>query len=134
MGVVHVAHLEAGALTRQTAGAEGTHTALVGDFGKRVGLVHELAQSIGAEECVDHRRDGLGVDEVDRSEYLVVAHVHALADGARHTCQAHAELVVELLAYGAHAAVAEVVDIVDIGLGVDKLDEIFDDGDDVLSW
>ena len=65
MGVVYVSDLETGALTRQTAGAEGGQTALVGDFGQRVGLVHELRQRVGTEEGVDNRRDGLGVDEVD---------------------------------------------------------------------
>ena len=39
---VHVANLEAGPLTRQTAGAERRHAALVGEPGQRVRLVHEL--------------------------------------------------------------------------------------------
>ena len=80
MGIVHVSHLESGALTRQTAGAKGRQTALVGDLGQRVRLVHELREGVGAEEGVDHRRDSLGVDQVDRLEHLVVAHVHLLAD------------------------------------------------------
>ncbi len=132
VGIVHVAHLEAGTLTRQTAGTQGRHAALVGDFGQRVCLVHELAQSVCAEECVDHRRDGLGIDQVDGSEDFVVAHVHAFADGAAHAGQTHAELIVELLAHGAHTTVRQVVDVVHIGLGVDQLDQIFDDGDDVF--
>ncbi len=132
VGVVHVSHLESRALTRQTAGAEGRHTALVGDFGQRVGLVHELRQGVGAEEGVDDRRYRLGVDEVGGGEHLVVADVHALADGAAHAAEADAELVVELLAHGAHAAVRQVVDIVDVGTGVDELDEVADDGYDVL--
>ncbi len=40
---MHVAHLEARALARLTARPERRHAALVGDFGERVGLVHELA-------------------------------------------------------------------------------------------
>ena len=133
MGIVHVAHLEAGTLTRQTAGAKGRHTALVGDLGQRVGLVHELREGVGAEECVDHRRDSLSIDQIDRSEDLVVAHIHTLADSTRHAAQAHTKLVVELLADSAHAAVAEVVDIVDRALRVDELDEILDDRDDILT-
>ena len=82
MCVVNVAHLKAGTLTRQTAGTECRHTALVGNLGKRVGLVHELRQGIRTEEGVDYRRNRLGVDKVDRSEHLIVAHVHALTDGA----------------------------------------------------
>ena len=132
VGIVHVSHLEAGALARQTAGAEGREAALVGDFGQGVGLVHELRQRIGAEKGVDNRRDCLGVDQVDRGEHLVVADVHTLADSAAHAGQAHAELVVELLADCADSAVRQVVDVVDVGLGVNQLDEVFDNLDDVL--
>ena len=94
MGIVHVAHLETGTLTRQTAGAQGRHTALVGNLGQRVGLVHELRQGIGTEEGIDYRRNRLGVDQVDGGEYLVVAHIHTLADGTGHTGQPDTELVV----------------------------------------
>ncbi len=126
MGVVHVAHLETRTLTRQTAGTQGRKTALVGDFGQRIGLVHKLRQCVGAEESVDHRRDRLGVDKVDRLEHFVVAHVHLLTDGARDTRESDAELIVELLADSTHPAVAEVVDIIHIALGVDKTNEILD--------
>ena len=132
MGVVYVSHLEAGTLTRQTAGAEGRQTALVGHFGQRVGLVHKLRQGVGTEVGVDHRRDGLGVDQVDGGEHLIVADIHTLADGAGHTGESDTELVVKLLTDSADTTVAQVVDIIDIGLRVDKLDEILDNLDDVL--
>ncbi|CDC97772.1 uncharacterized protein BN576_00508 [Alistipes sp. CAG:268] len=131
--IVHVADLESGAVARQTAGAEGRQTALVRDLGQRVDLVHELRELRGAEERVDHRREGLGVDQVHRREDLVVAHVHSLADGAGHADEAHGELIRELLAHRAHAAVRQVVDIIDVGLRVDQLNQVFDDGDDVLA-
>ncbi len=130
---MHVAHLKAGTLTREAARAQGRHAALVGDLGQRVGLVHKLRQGVGTKECVDDRRYCLCVDQVDWGEHLVVAHIHALAYGAGHAGQAHAKLVVELLAHGAHAAVAQVVDIIDVGLAVDKADEVLDDLDDVLA-
>ena len=132
VGVVHVAHLEAGTLTRKTAGAESRQTALVGQLGQGVGLVHELAQRVGAEEGVDNARDCLGVDKVGGCEHLVVANVHTLADSAAHTGQTDTELVVELLAHGTHAAVRQVVDIVDVGAGVDELYEVADNGYDIL--
>jgi len=116
VGIVHVAHLESCTLTRETAGAEGRHTALVRDLGQRVGLVHELRKGVGAEESVDYRRDGLCVDQVDRSKHFVVAHIHAFADCTRHTREAYCELVVELLTNGAHAAVAQMVDVVYLAL------------------
>ena len=42
--VVDVADLESGAVTGETAGAEGGETALVGQLGERVSLVHELGE------------------------------------------------------------------------------------------
>ena len=105
VSVVDVAHLEAGALTRQTARAKGRQTALVCDLGKRVGLVHELRQRVGSEERVDDARYRLGVDQVGRGEHLIVAHVHALADGAAHARKTDGELVAQLLAHRAHATV-----------------------------
>jgi len=39
---MHVAHFEAGALACQATRAQGRNTALVGDLGERVGLIHEL--------------------------------------------------------------------------------------------
>ena len=122
VSVVHVSYLEACAFTRKTAGAEGRHTAFVSDFCQRVGLVHELRQRVGAEECVDNRRYRFCVDKVDGSEHFVVAHVHALADSACHAVETYTELVVELFAHGAYTTVRQVVDIVDIGARVDKLD------------
>ena len=131
--VVHVSHLETGAVTRQTAGTEGRQTAFVRDFGQRVDLVHELRELRGSEEGVDHRRKGLGVDQVHRREHLVVTHVHALADRTRHAHETDRELIRQLLAHRADAAVRQVVDVVDVGLRVDQLDQVFDDGDDVLA-
>ena len=56
VGVVHVANLEAGAVTGQTAGAQGRQTALMGQFRQRVGLIHKLRQRRGAEELLDSRQ------------------------------------------------------------------------------
>ena len=131
--VVHVAHLETGAVARQTAGTERRQTAFVRNFGQRVDLVHELRELRGSEEGVDHRRKGLGVDQVHRREHLVVTHVHALADRTRHAHETDRELIRQLLAHRADAAVRQVVDVVDVGLRVDQLDQVFDDGDDVLA-
>ena len=44
VGVVYVAHLESGAVTGQTARAQGRQTALMGQLCQGVGLVHELGQ------------------------------------------------------------------------------------------
>ena len=119
VSIVHVTDLETGTFTRQTAGAESRHTALVSDLGEGVGLIHELRKGIRTEEGIDCSRDSLGIDQIDRFEHLIIADIHFLADGASHTSQTDGELVVELLADGADATVAKVVDIIDITFGID---------------
>jgi hypothetical protein len=109
---VDVAHLEAGAVTRQAAGSERRQAALVRQLGQRVRLVHELRQLARAEERLDHRRDRARVDQVVRRHLLGVLEAHALADDAGHARQADVELVRQQLADRAHPAVAEMVDVV----------------------
>ena len=41
-------------------------------------------------------------------------------------------MIGELLADGSHTTVAQVVDVIDVRLGVDELNQIFDNLDDVL--
>ena len=111
---VHVAHLEPGALARQTARSQRREAPLVGDLRQRVGLVHELRELRRAEELLDRRDHRLGVDQVVRHRRVdVLMDRHLLLDGALHADQADAELVLQQLAHRAHAAVAEVVDVVD---------------------
>ena len=111
---VHVAHLESGALARETARSEGRQAPLVRDLGERVRLVHELRELRRAEELLDRRDDRLGVDQVVRHRRVdVLMDRHLLLDRALHAHEADAELVLEQLAHRAHAAVAEVVDVVD---------------------
>src|SRR5439155_1435628 len=64
VGVVHVADIEAGALTRKAAGPQRREAPLVGQLRQRVGLVHELRQLAGPEELLDRRHHRAGV--VDR--------------------------------------------------------------------
>ena len=130
---VHVAHLEAGALAGETARPERRQPALVGQLGQRVGLVHELRELGRAEELLDHRRDRLGVDQVVRHQVRDVGDRHPLLDRPLHAGEADAELVLQQLADRAHAAVAEVVDVV--GRLAAELDQqqVPDDGDDVLA-
>ena len=129
---VHVAHLEAGALAGQTARPERREAPLVRDLGERVGLVHELRQLRRPEELLHHRRDRLGVDQVVRHQRLdLLRHAHALLDRALHADQADAVLVLQQLADRAHAAVAEVVDVVDRALAVLEIDQVADRLEDV---
>ncbi len=132
MGVVDVAHVEARALSGQTAGAEGRHTALVRQLGEGVGLIHELAQRRGAEELLDRRRDRADVDEALRGDDVEILDRHALADDALHAAEADAELVLQQLADAAHAAVAEMVDVVRLADAVGQAVEVVDGGEDVV--
>ena len=132
MGIVDVAHLETCTVTRQTARTQRRHSALVCNLSKRIGLVHELRQRVGAKICIDNRRYGLRVNKVNRSEHLVVAHIHTLTDSAGHTRKPDAELIVELFADSTYTTVAQVVDIIDIRFGIDKFYQVLDNGYDIL--
>ena len=111
---VHVADLEARALTRQSAGPEGAQTTLVGQARERVRLVHELGQLRRAEELLDARHDRADVDQGLRRDRLDVLRGHALLDHPFHAGQADADLVLDQLAHAAEPAVAEVVDVVGV--------------------
>ena len=56
---VNIPHLEAGALPVQPPGPEGAVTSLVGELGKRVGLVNYLRKFTAAEEEIDRAGDRL---------------------------------------------------------------------------
>src|SRR6202022_2013160 len=74
------------------------------------------------------------VDKRSRSDRVRVTDRHALLDDSLHADQAHAELVLQQLAHGPHAAVAEVVDVVrDLLLArrVVELDQLAQEGDEV---
>src|SRR5690606_20714243 len=101
----------------------------------------------GAEELLDRGDDGTHVDERLRGDRLNVLRRHALANDTLHAAEARAHLVLDELAHGADAAVAEVVDVVDVETDVDLLaaararqgrltlvqgDEVADGGEDVL--
>ncbi len=112
VAVVDVADLHVGALTGKAAGAQRGKTALVGQLGQRVGLIHELAQGAGAEELLDGGGDRADVDEALGRDHVQVLNGHALPDHTLHAGKADAELVLQQFAHAAQAAVAQMVDIV----------------------
>ena len=129
---MHVADVEAGALTREAARPKGREAALVGELVERVRLLHELRQLAAAEELLDRGHDGPDVDELLRGRLLGLDDGHALAHDALHPQESHAELLLDELADGAHAAVAEVVDVVRVALAVVQLDDLADDAHQVV--
>ena len=126
VAVVHVTDIEARALTRQAAGAEGGDTALVRQLCQRIGLVHELGQRAAAEKLLDGGRHGADIDKRLRGHGVEILQRHALADHALHAAEADAELVLQQLAHAAHAAVAEMVDVVRLTDAVRQAAQIVD--------
>ena len=133
MCIVYVTNLETGTFTTKTAWSKSRHTALVSHLGKWVGLVHELRQLVGAKEGIDHRRECLRVDQVRWCKHLVVPYIHSFTNGSCHPGKSNAELVHQLLSYCTHPSVTQVVDVIHIGLGVDQLNEVFDNLDNVFT-
>ncbi len=84
VGIVHVAHLKAGAVAAQTAGAERRQAALVSQLGKRVVLVHELRQRRASEEFAYRGEDRAYVDKLFGRDGLVFLDRHALLDDLVH--------------------------------------------------
>ena len=133
MAVVDVADVEPGALARQAARPEGRQASLAGQLGERVGLVHELAQLAATEELLHGGHDGADVDQRVGRRLVQLLDGHPLADHPLHAQEADPERVLDQLAVGPDAAVAEVVDVV---LGMEPavaLDEVTDDRGDVLA-
>ena len=144
---VDVSNFHARAVTGQTAGAQGRQTALVGQSGERVVLVHELRELGGSEELLDRGHDGADVDQRLGRDRVRLLGGHALAHGALHAGEAGADLALDELADGADATVGEVVDVVDLNADLDGLaiagageglvalvqgEEVLDGRDDVL--
>ena len=114
VGRVHVADLDRRALAGQAAGAERRQAAPVREPGERVRLVHELRQLRGAEELLQRRDHRADVDDRLRRDRVGVLGGEALADDALHPVEADPERVLDQLADGAQAAVAEVLVLVEV--------------------
>ena len=102
------------------------------DLCQGVGLVHELRQLVCSKERVDHRRQGLGVDQINRSKDLVVTNIHTLANCSGHTSQTNTKLLRQLLPYSSNTSVRQVIDIINLRFGVDQFDQVFNNGNDVV--
>ncbi len=124
MGRVHVADLDRSALAGEAAGAERRQATPVPEPGERVGLVHELRQLRGAEELLQRRDHRADVDDRLRGDRVGVLGREALADDALHPVQTDPEGVLDQLADGAQAAVAEVLVLVEVV--VDRLTRVGD--------
>ena len=114
VGRVDVAHLDGGALAGQAARAERREAAAVGEAGQRVRLVHELRELRGAEELLERGHDRADVHDRLRRDRVRVLGGEALAHDALHAVEADPEGLLDQLADGAQAAVAEVLVLVEL--------------------
>ena len=103
------------------------------NLGKRIGLIHELRELARSEKLADGGHHRLGVHQVVRHgrRHLLV-HRHFFLDGALHAHQADAELVLEQFAHRAHAAVAQMVDVVYGADAFAQLQQVADGGEEIL--
>ena len=128
---MHIAHIEARPVPAEPARPQRREPPLVGQLGQRIGLIHELAQLVAAEELADcslHRAD---VDQRAGSGLIRIDDRHPLPHHPLHPHHPDPELVLQLLADRADAAVAEMVDVVghrapvvDRHLGVDDRQQV----------
>ena len=134
---VHVAHLDGRPLAREAARAERRQAPAMGEARQRVRLIHELRELRGAEELLDRRHHGPDVDDGLRGDRVRVLGGEALAHHPLHAVEADAEGLLDELADGAQAPVAEVLVLVEVRLhGLagkrDRLDGVVLDGLAVL--
>ena len=86
----------------------------MGEAGEAVRLVHELRELRGAEELLHRRHHGADVDDRLRGDRVGVFGCEPLADDSLHPVEADPEGLLDQLADGAQAAVAEVLVLVEV--------------------
>ncbi|MNE16936.1 hypothetical protein D3C80_1098970 [compost metagenome] len=129
---MHVADFEASTLTGQTTRSKSRKTALVSDFRKRVGLIHELRQLRGAEEFTYSRSSRLRVDQILRHDRVDFDRGHTFLDRTFHTQKTDAILIFHQLADRTDTTVTEIVDIVDFTTAIAQLNQHLDHSKDVF--
>ena len=101
-------------------------------LGQRIVLVHELRQLRGAEEFLDRGGHRLRVDHLLRHDRFALGDREALLHRALDAHQADAESVLRHFPDAAHAAIAQVIDVVHVAVAVADVDQGLHDLDDVF--
>ena len=97
------------------------------NLGERVGLIHKLRELGRSEKFADRSHHWFRVDQIvrhGRGHFLV--HGHFFFNRPLHADQADAELVLHQLADRAHAAIAQVIDVVDRTDALAQLQQVAD--------
>ena len=102
------------------------------DLRERIGLIHELRELRRAEELAHRGGRGLRVDQVLRHDRVDFDRGHALLDRALHAQQTDAILIFHQFADRANAAIAEMIDVVDVAASVAQIHQRLHDREDVL--
>ncbi len=130
--MVNVTHFKACPVTGQTAGTQGTQTALMGQFSQRIGLIHELGQLAGPKEflyCCCNRTNiykSLGRRRIN------ILDGHPLTNHPFHTGKTYTELVLEEFSHRAETSVPQVIDIINTPYTMIQVENVADGGNDVF--
>ena len=124
---VHVAHLESGAIARETARPQRGEAALVGQLGQRIDLIHELRELAASEEIPHDGGQGLGIDQfLGRHRFhALIEERHAFFDQTLRARQADAALIRQQFAHGPDATAAQVINVVQTAFALLQPEQIF---------
>ena len=100
---------------------------------QRIMLIHKLRELRRAKKLLDRRDDRTNIDERLRRDDVDILDCHAFLDHALHARKADAELVLQKFADGAHAAVAQMIDVVRRANAVHEVQQIVDGRHDVVA-
>ena len=131
MAVMHIAHIEAGALPPQAARPQSRQRAFVPQLREWIRLLHELGKLRRTEEFAHRRHNRANVNQRHRRQLLGFANGHAFLDHALHAPQADAQLVADQLANGFDAAIAKVINIIFCASAVVDEDHLLNQFDDI---
>src|SRR5947207_14295152 len=109
---MHVTHIEASTLTRETTRAQGREAALMTNFCQGIGLIHKLGELATAKELFHSSDNRADIDQRIGRRLTRLLNAHTLFNDALHAQQTDAELTLDQLSHTAHTAVAQVVDVI----------------------
>ena len=112
VSIVNVSDFESRSFSVQTARTEGGKFSFMRKFRDGVRLIHELRQLGRSEEFLDRAGNGANVDQSLRGNLFRILRGHSLLDDPFQSRDTDTELILQKFADRAHAAVAEVVDVV----------------------
>ena len=129
---MHVANLESGSVTGQTAGTKGGKTSLMRQLTERIVLIHKLGQLGGTEELLHGSLYRFDVDQHLGGDLVRIMGGHSLTDHSLQSGQTDAVLVLQQFSHCTDTSVAQMVDIVIIADTVLQMDIIINGSKDIF--